>query len=93
MLEAQRTTLYDYLIYQRAWNLKALDDRHLASYTAWQTTRAQATDKKGKAVCKKFTDLFDYEEELARVEGRKKSMQVSKQDKDMIMKLKQINRK
>lgn len=73
MLECRRTSLYDFYIMERAWELRNLDDRFLASYSAWQLATAQASDKKGRPLCKRFKDLFDYEKERKAIVGVKLS--------------------
>lgn len=76
MLEVKRMTLADFEVLQEAYALSQVDKRFLASYEAWQSAQVQASDKKGKAVVRKFKQLFDYQKEISEI----RSSTVSKYD-------------
>ena len=76
---------------QRAWILRSLDARLLASFTAWQMACAQATDKKGKPICKKFADLYDYEAELKNIYGEEKR-HYSDEERALVRRVRELNR-
>lgn len=90
MLECRRVTLYDFYIMERAWELRTLDDRFMASYGAWQLATAQASDKKGRPLCKRFKDLFDYDKERKAITGVRMSPALL-QKKAILEQVKKIN--
>lgn len=67
MLEVKRMTLADFEVMQEARALRQVDECFLASYEAWQSAQVQASDKKGKAVVRKFKQLFDYKKEISEI--------------------------
>lgn len=86
MLDIKRMTLADFEVLQEAYALRQVDERFLASYEAWQSAQVQASDKKGKAVVRKFRQLFDYQKEikeirtgafLPRSDGQKEAAQLA----------------
>ena len=91
VLEARRTTLFEYYILHRSWELRSLDERQMLSYLAWQTAIAGSTDKSGKPVCRKFKDLFDYEKELRNIYEEPKE-NISEHEKSAIERIKNLNR-
>lgn len=67
--QIERLTIYEIEIIQKAQELRKLDDRYNISMLAWRTAQAQATNKRGESVYKKFDSFFDYEDEYERIMG------------------------
>lgn len=67
ILAIQRMTMADFEVMVKAYKLRQVDEMFMASYQAWQISQAQASDKKGHAIHKKFRSLFDYEDTLRKV--------------------------
>lgn len=67
ILAIQRMTMADFEVMARAYELRQVDEMFMASYQAWQISQAQASDKKGHPIHKKFRSLFDYEDTLRKV--------------------------
>lgn len=65
--ESGKLTVHDFFIYQRAFELKRLDDLYMVAQQAWLNQAAKATKKNGRPVYKKFSDFFDYETEFYRI--------------------------
>jgi len=61
-------------IARKAFELNMLNQRFIATYNAFQTVRANATDKKGRLINKNFTDLIDYEKEYDNIIKDKKEV-------------------
>lgn len=51
-----------------AYNRLMVDRMFIASYQAFQSVRANATNRKGELVNTKFNDLFDYDAEIKRLQ-------------------------
>lgn len=67
ILAIQRMTMADFEVMVKAYKLRQVDEMFMASYQAWQISQAQASDKKGHPIHKKFRSLFDYEDILRKV--------------------------
>lgn len=73
---------------------RQLDAKFIASYTAWQSAQMEATDKRGKRVIKKFTQLYDYNKERrAYTKDSKKPKQERSEEYSILDKLAEINGK
>lgn len=94
MLEAKRTTLADYEVLVDAYQQRQVNERFIASYTAFQIAKAQSTDAKGKMIYNSFNKLFDYEKELNQLKETeiKKSKKANKVNKNLIQRLTEINK-
>lgn len=62
-----RLTIPEYELLMEAVELKQLDETNKIHSLAWLTFAAQATNKQGKPVFKKFKRFFDYKEELKKL--------------------------
>lgn len=67
ILSIRRMTMADFEVMAKAYELRQVDEMFMASYQAWQISQAQASDKKGYPIHKKFRSLFDYEDTLRKV--------------------------
>ena len=85
-------TMADFEVLTKAHEYRQVDQMFLASFKAWQTSQAQATDRKGKPVHRKFSSLFDYEESLRRVRNGDRPERVI-QDKTSAALVARANRK
>lgn len=68
--EIDRLTIPEYKILMKAQAYIEVDKEHERSRTAWLTMAASATKKDGKPVYKHYTDFFDYEAELKRIDKK-----------------------
>lgn len=68
-------------ISRKAFELDMLNKRYIASYSAFQNVRANGTDKNGRLVNKKFTDLFDYEKEYNNILFDENEIDVEEENK------------
>lgn len=91
ILEAKRTTLADYEVIAEAYRLKGLDDRFLASFTAFQNAKAQSSDKNGRPIYNTFKKLFDYEKELELLKNPNVTKKTKKEDIDIFKRLEKLN--
>ena len=66
-----------------------LNNKFLESFNAWQNAQIQATDKKGKRIIKKFSQLYDYKKDLERSREDKEEV---KKDYSFLEKLAEINK-
>lgn len=73
---------------------RQLDAKFIASYTAWQSAQMEATDKRGKRVIKKFTQLYDYDKERRAYKKQdKKPKHERREEYSILDKLAEINGK
>lgn len=66
-------TFEEYRLLMEAAQLRQIDMDYRNHLQAWLTFSAQATDRKGKPIYKKFNKFYDYEEQLDSTKGEKKS--------------------
>ncbi len=66
-------TLAEYRLLMEAERLRQIDMDYRNHLQAWLNFSAQATDKKGKPVYKRFKKFYDYEKHLDSAKGEKKS--------------------
>nr|DAU23902.1 MAG TPA: LSM domain [Caudoviricetes sp.] len=69
-LEAARTTLVEFEIYNLAYAIQQEDKRYNAAIQAWMNQRVQATKGSGKSVrsaFKTFDDFYNRKEEFERI--------------------------
>lgn len=62
--EAGRVYPSQFETYMLARNVDLHDRKGIASFQAWQTVRAKATDKNGKSVYKDYSEFYDSEKEF-----------------------------
>lgn len=62
-------TLYELNIMTEALRLRLVDEARNRADLAYQTFRATAKDRKGRAVYTTFRKFFDYEKELKKASG------------------------
>lgn len=79
-LEAARTTLEEFYIYNTAYAIQQEERRYQAAIQAWFNQQAKATKGRGKqtrSAYKSFTDFYNHAEEFNRLfEPEKASSQV-----------------
>lgn len=97
MEQAANTSLRDYEVMTQAFvereQDRQLNAKFIASYTAWQSAQMEATDKHGKRVIKRFSQLYDYDKERRAMTGEEKPMNQKARDVGVLEKLAEINRK
>lgn len=96
--QAANTAIRDYEVMTQAFvereQQRQLDAKFIASYTAWQSAQMEATDKNGKRVIKRFSQLYDYDKERrAYTKESKKPTQKKSKEHDILQKLAKINGK
>lgn len=95
--QAANTSIRDYEVMTQAYvereQDRQLDAKFIASYTAWQAAQMEATDKRGKRVIKRFSQLYDYDKERRAMTGEEKPMKQKARDAGVLEKLAEINRK
>lgn len=69
----ERTTLADVEVLLSAVQYRKADEELQAALTAWYTVQAGATDKKGRPIYQKFSQLFNYEKRLKEIENGTKA--------------------
>lgn len=62
-------TIPEYNLRLEAFQLQQLDREYDLHRLAWQINQAQATDKKGKPIYKRFKDFFDVEKLEQKITG------------------------
>lgn len=65
--QAYNTTLEEFEVYRRAFEIQMIDSMHLVAKNAWLTQSAKATKGKGKNIksaYKDFKDFYDWDREL-----------------------------
>lgn len=91
--QAANTSIRDYEVMTEAFSKKEqrqmLNNKFLESFNAWQNAQIQATDKKGKRIIKKFSQLYDYKKDLERSREDKEEV---KKDYSFLEKLAEINK-
>ncbi|WP_046390423.1 hypothetical protein [Streptococcus uberis] len=68
--QAYRTTLEQFMLYQKAYEVKVEDESYLQAIGAWYSQTVQATTGKGKNVkpkFKKFDEFYDHNKEFEKV--------------------------
>lgn len=68
--QAYRTTTEQFLLYQKAYEVKVEDNSYLQAIGAWYSQTVQATTGKGKNVkpkFKKFDEFYDHSKEFEKV--------------------------
>lgn len=94
--QAANTELRDYEVMTQAYvereQDRQLDAKFIASYTAWQSAQMEATNKQGKPVIRKFSQLYDYDKER-RAYKKEKPKKEKNQDYSILEKLAEINGK
>ena len=68
--QAFNTTIEEFNIYQKAFEIRLVDNLHIAANTAWYTQAAKATKGKGKNIrsaYEDFNDFFDYGSEFRNI--------------------------
>lgn len=68
MQDVKTLTLYEYEARMYAFRLQQVDKQHDMHLQAWIHNQAKATKKNGKPAYSKFTDFFDYEKEIKRID-------------------------
>lgn len=96
--QAANTELRDYEVMTQAYvereQDRQLNAKFIASYTAWQSAQMEATNKQGKPVIKKFSQLYDYDKERRAYQKHdKKPTQGKSEDYSILEKLAEINGK
>lgn len=69
-LEAARTTLVEFEVYNTAYAIKQEDARFNAAIQAWYNQTVQATKGKGKSVrsaYRTFNEFYDHEKEFSKI--------------------------
>lgn len=61
LLEAKRCTIREYEIHSIAYRIKEEREVFHINLIAWQTRQAGATKKNGRAVFRKFDEMYDHE--------------------------------
>lgn len=72
--DVDRLTIPEYQILCKAYELRSIDQDYRAHLQAWLNVQAGAQKEQGKKlvpVYKRFSQFFDYEKELAKVEKKK----------------------
>ena len=68
--EAYNTTLHQYEIYKKAFDIRVKDELFLRAKAAWFNQTVQATKGKGKntrSIYKNFEDFYNWEQEIENV--------------------------
>mgnify|MGYP003619232897 CR=1 FL=1 len=68
--QAFNTTIEQFNVYQKAFEIQLVDRLHIAAKTAWYTQAAKATKGKGKNIrsaYSSFDNFFDYELEYMKL--------------------------
>lgn len=76
---AQRMTLKEFNIRQRARDMQMLDEEKRVYLLAFQIRQAQATKKDGKYIFEKFEDFYDEEERRRTVLNRSQGPAVNQE--------------
>ena len=92
VLEAQRVTLAEFEVMSEAHMLRRIDEQFDIHSQAWAIAQAQATDKQGKPVYKKFNKFFNYEEMLKKAKGDEITLQNKKTDINFYKELSRLNK-
>lgn len=81
-------TFEEYRLRMKAYNLAQLDEEHRLHKLAWQINQAQATNKKGLPIYRRFTDFFDYKKMEQKILGTRPQDKVLKDKNlnDMLLK-------
>lgn len=88
LIDVARMTPDEYQLRMRAYNLAQLDDEYRLHKLAWQINQAQATNKKGLPIYRRFTDFFDYKKMEQKILGTRPQDKVLKDKNlnDMLLK-------
>lgn len=92
VLEAQRVTLAEFEVMSEAHMLRRIDNQFDIHSLAWATAQAQATDKRGKPLYKKFNNFFNYEEMLEEAKGDEINLRNKKTDTNLYKQLSRLNK-
>lgn len=84
----KRMTIEEYRIRMKAYSLRQLDEEYKLHKLAWQINQAQAADKKGKAIYRRFDDFFNFKKMEQRILGTRPEDKVLKDKSlsDMMLK-------
>ena len=77
LYDIDTTTLFEYQMKMKAYNLKRVDierDMHLQAWLNHQVTATKEVAKKHVPVYKNFTDFFDYEKRIKEIENPTKKL-------------------
>ena len=73
LIDAKRCTPVDFEYYQKAYEIKTVEEHRLIAAQAWmnQTVQATTEGKKPKPKYKHFNDFYDYKKEFYSVFGKR----------------------
>lgn len=82
-----RMTVKEYDLRIKAYRLKNVDETYQMHLQAWLNNAVGSADKKGRPIYKTFKKFYDYDKELARINGKK----ISQDELDFKRKIAEIN--